>query len=55
MREYSFTNEDVKDIVRQLSVSDCFSGPEEDRDPQYKGWIFKFAPLFEDTKLYIKN
>ena len=54
MREYSLTNENVKDIVRQLSVSDCFSGPEEDRDPQYKGWIFKFNPLFEDTKLYIK-
>ncbi len=35
MREYSLTNEDVKDIVRQLSVSDCFSGPEEDRNPQY--------------------
>jgi hypothetical protein len=54
MREYSLTNEDVKDIVRQLSVGDCFAGPEEDRDPKYKGWIFKFDPLFEDTKLYIK-
>ena len=54
MREYSLTNEDVKDIVRQLSVSDCFAGPEEDRNPQYKGWLFKFAPLFENIKLYIK-
>ena len=54
MREYSLTNEDVKDIVRQLSVNDCFAGPEEDRDPQYEGWIFKFNPPFEDTRLYIK-
>ena len=54
MREYSLTNEDVKDIIRQLSVEDCYSGPEKDRDPQYEGWIFKFDPSFEDTKLYIK-
>lgn len=54
MREYSLTNEDVKDMVRQLSVNDCFAGPEEDRDPQYEGWIFKFNPTFEDTRLYIK-
>lgn len=54
MREYSLTNEDVKNIIRQLSIEDCFAGPEEDRDKQYPGWIFKFDPLFENTKLYIK-
>lgn len=54
MREYSLNHEDIKDIIRGLSVSDCFSGPEEDRDSQYEGWIFKFNPLFENTKLYIK-
>ena len=54
MREYSLNNEDIKDIIRGLSVSDCFSDPEEDRDSQYEGWIFKFDPLFENTKLYIK-
>jgi len=54
MREYNLNSEDVKNIIRGLSVDDCFAGPEEDRDPQYKGWIFKFDPLFEDTKLYIK-
>jgi hypothetical protein len=54
IREYSLTNEDVKDIVRQLSVEDCFAGPEEDRNPKYDGWIFKFNPMFEDTQLYIK-
>ena len=40
--------------LKQLSVEDCFAGPEKDRDTQYEGWIFKFAPLFENTKLYIK-
>ena len=54
MRDYNWDNEDIKDIIRGLSVDDCFAGPEQDRDPQYNGWIFKFDPLFEDTKLYIK-
>lgn len=54
MREYSLNNNDIKDIIRELSVDDCFAGPEKDRDPKYEGWIFKFSPLFEGTKLYIK-
>ena len=54
MRDYSLNNEDIKDIIRKLSVDDCFAGPEKDRNTQYDGWIFKFDPLFEDTKLYIK-
>ena len=54
MRKYNLTIEDVKDIVRQLTVKDCFVMPEKDRNLNYKGWIFKFAPLFEDIKLYIK-
>ena len=54
MREYCLNNNDIKDIIRELSVDDCFAGPEKDRDPQYEGWIFKFSPLFKGTKLYIK-
>ncbi len=54
LREYGLDNEDVKDIIRGLSVEDCFSGPEADRNLQYSGWIFKFCPFFEDTRLYIK-
>lgn len=54
MREYSLNNDDIKDIIRELSVDDYFAGPEKDRNPQYEGWIFKFSPLFEGTKLYIK-
>lgn len=54
MREYSLNSEDVKDIIKKLKIEDCFSGPEEDRDSNYKGWIFKFSPIFENIKLYIK-
>ena len=43
-----------KNIVRELNVDDCFAGPEEDRDPMYDGWVFKFKPMFEDVQLYIK-
>ena len=54
MRTFNLTKQDVKDIIRCLSVDDCFSGPERDRDSLYDGWIFKFSPMFEDIKLYIK-
>ena len=45
MREYGLNHEDVKDIIRGLTVEDCFAGPEEDRNPKYEGWIFKFNPI----------
>lgn len=54
MREYGLNREDVKNIIKGLSIEDCFSGPEEDRNPKYKGWIFKFNPMFENIMLYIK-
>ena len=55
MSEYGLEPEDVKDIIRELSVEDCYEGPERDRKPEkYKGWVFKFDPIFEGIKLYIK-
>lgn len=54
MREHGLNNEDVKDIIRGLTLEDCFAGPEADRNPEYEGWIFKFDPMFENLKLYIK-
>lgn len=54
MRNYGLNIEDIKNIVRMLTVQDYFAGPEEDRDSKYEGWIFKFAPVFENIKLYIK-
>ena len=54
MREYGLNVDDVKNIIRGLTVEDCFAGPEEDRNQKYEGCIFKFKSLFEDTELYIK-
>lgn len=54
MYEYGLSIEDVKNIILNLSTEDCFSGPENDRDLSYEGWIFKFSPMFKNVKLYIK-
>ena len=54
IREYGLQNEDIKNIVRQLSIDDCFSGPEKDRNPKFSGMLIKFNPLFENVKLYVK-
>ena len=54
MREYGLMHEDIKNIIKQLSIQDCFAGPESDRNSNYSGCIFKFSPLYENTKLYIK-
>lgn len=54
MYEYGLSIEDVKNIILNLSTEDCFSGPENDRNLRYEGWIFKFSPMFENVKLYIK-
>ena len=37
-----------------LDIAVTEKGPEEDRNPKYDGWIFKFNPMFEDMRLYIK-
>lgn len=54
MRQYNLDDNDVKEIIKGLSIEDCFSGPELDRNPQYNGMIFKFNPVFKNIKLYIK-
>lgn len=54
MYEYGLSIEDVKNIILNLSTEDCFSGPENDRDLRYEGWIFKYSPMFENVKLYNK-
>lgn len=54
MYEYGLSIEDVKNIILNLSTEDCFSGSENDRDLSYEDWIFKFSPMFENVKLYIK-
>ena len=43
----------VKNIIRRLSIEDCYMGPTDDRDG-YDGFIFIFTPMYKDIKLYIK-
>lgn len=54
MREYSLKDDDVKNIIKNLAVEDCYAGPEKDYDSNYDGWVFKFNPMFDDIRLYIK-
>lgn len=54
MREYDLDYDSVKNIINNLSINDCFEGPEKDRDTKYNGWVFKFSPFYEGIKLYIK-
>lgn len=54
IREYGLQMEDIKDIVREISLDECFCGPEADRNSNFEGSVLKFCPVFEDKKLYIK-
>lgn len=54
LRTYELSNDDIKDIIRKLTIEDCFAGPEKDRNIKYNGPVFKFCPIFKKVKLYIK-
>ena len=43
MKKYHLTDEDIKNIIRNLSVEDCYSGPEKDRDERFIGPILPFV------------
>lgn len=54
MREYFLDYYDLKEIILDLSPSDCIDGPEADTDG-YEGYIFKFKSTYLDnTLIYIK-
>ncbi len=46
----------LEQIVLQLEASDCFDGPEPDRDPRYAdNWtVAEFSPSYSNEKLYLK-
>lgn len=53
--ERGMTVEDVIELIGTLKVSDCFDGPEPDRDPRYSDWtVAEFRPNFEGERLYLK-
>ena len=54
MREHFLDDNDLKEIILDLSPKDCIGGPEEDRD-NYKGYILEFKSSYLDDMLtYIK-
>lgn len=57
MREYGLVEEDIKDIILDLEISNYFRGPSKDHNPKYSGdiWEFKYKlELDEYITIYIK-
>lgn len=52
--EYGLLEEDIKEIILDLSYHNYEGGPEEDHNKQYSGmvWIFKYN--LDGTIIYIK-
>lgn len=54
MRENFLNDDDLKEMVLDLSPNECVGGPEADRDG-YAGQVLKFKSLYLDKKIiYIK-
>lgn len=54
MREYFLDDEDLKEIILDLTPNDCIGGPEPDRDG-YEGHILKFKSLYlDEIVIYVK-
>lgn len=56
LSQRGMTMSDLMGIVLSLTPSDCFDGPEPDRDPRYaEHWtVAEFAPIFNGERLYLK-
>lgn len=54
MREYSLNNDDVKDIIRELSVDDCFAGPEKDRNPHMKAGYLNLVLYLKEQNCILR-
>lgn len=56
LAERNMTYDELTRIIMALEVSDCFDGPEPDRDPRYadKWTVAEFSPAYQDEKLYLK-
>lgn len=56
LADRGMTLRDLEIAILSLSVSDCFDGPEPDRDPRFcQHWtVAEFSPLVGEEKLYLK-
>lgn len=56
LADFELTFADLQDVILSLEPSDCFDGPEPDRDPRFaESWtVAEFSPTAFDVKLYLK-
>lgn len=54
MREYSLNNDDVKDIIRELSVDDCFAGPEKTEIQNMKGGYLNLVLYLKEINCILR-
>lgn len=55
MADMGMTMDELKNVILSLTPSDCFDGPEPDRDPRYKSWtVAEFSPEAFGRTLYLK-
>ena len=53
--DMGITMEELRNVILSLTTSDCFDGPETDRDPRYQGWtVAEFSPRAFGKTLYLK-
>lgn len=55
MAEMGITVGELENVILSLTPSDCFDGPEPDRDPRYSSWtVAEFSPEAFGRTLYLK-
>lgn len=55
MTNMGITMNELENVILSLTPSDCFDGPEQDRDQCYQGWtVAEFSPRAFGKTLYLK-
>lgn len=55
MAERNMSASQLENLLLSLEPSDCFDGPEADRDPNYQEWtVAEFCPHYYGEQLYVK-
>lgn len=54
MKEYNLNNEDIKNIIKNLSIEDYYTNQKQNMKVQENRYNFKFKTMYKNTKIYIK-
>lgn len=55
MADLGVTMDELRNVILSLTPSDCFDGPELDRDSRFAGWtVAEFSPDAFGKTLYLK-